>query len=386
MSHAVLLAVIYLAFISLGLPDGVLGVAWPAMRGGFGEPLEAAGLITLVITACSAVSGFASGAVLQRLGTGPVVVISGFLTGLALLGFSVAPSFLWILLLAVPLGLGAGSVDAGLNHFVARHYSSRHMNWLHGCWGIGASIGPLIMGATLTTPGGWADAYRSIASLQLMLAVLFLLTLALWKREPALAEGADAESSATPRRTTVPAWAGWLAPALYLLYATVEVGTGLWAASILVEQRGLAPRDAAWWVSCFYAAIMSGRFALGLIATRLGNRRLVHGGLAIALIGAALFAVPGLPPALTLAGLVLLGLGAAPVYPSLMHETTRRFEATLARRVVGRQVAFASLGAATGPAALGLLGAHWGSNAIMPTLVLVLLVLWLMVWRLDQVT
>ena len=386
MAHTVLLAVIYLAFISLGLPDGVLGVAWPAMRGGFGEPLEAAGLITLVITACSAVSGFASGAVLQRLGTGPVVVISGFLTGLALLGFAAAPSFLWILLLAVPLGLGAGSVDAGLNHFVARHYSSRHMNWLHACWGVGASIGPLIMGAALAKNGGWADAYRSIASLQLMLAVVFLLTLALWKREPELAQGLEPDGSAGPRSGPAPIWAGWLAPSLYLMYATVEVGTGLWAASILVEQRGLTPRDAAWWVSCFYAAIMSGRFALGLIAVRLGNRRLVHGGLALALIGAALFAIPGLPSALTLAGLVLLGLGAAPVYPSLMHETTRRFEATLARRVVGRQVAFASLGAATGPAALGLLGAHWGSNAIMPMLVLVLLMLWLLVWRLDQVS
>lgn len=386
MAHTVLLTVIYLAFISLGLPDGVLGVAWPAMRGGFGEPLEAAGLITLVVTACAAVSGFASGAVLQRLGTGPVVVISGFLTGLALLGFAAAPSFLWILVLSVPLGLGAGSVDAGLNHFVARHYSSRHMNWLHGCWGIGASIGPLIMGAALAHPGGWTQGYHSIASLQLGLSVVFLFTLALWKREPLLTLGEQAGGSEAARHSVAPPWAAWLAPSLYLLYATVEVGTGLWAASILVEKRGLAARDAAVWLACFYAAIMGGRFALGLIAVRLGNRRLVHGGLALALFGASLFAVPALPPALTLAGLVLLGLGAAPIYPSLMHETTRRFDAVLARRVVGRQVAFASLGAAIGPALLGLLGAQLGLHAILPMVVLVLLLLWLLVWRLDKAT
>ena len=386
MVHAVLLAVIYLAFISLGLPDGVLGVAWPSMRSGFGEPLEAAGLITIVVTASSAVSGFANAWVLQRLGTGLVVAISGFLTGLALLGFAMAPSFVWILVLAIPLGLGAGSVDAGLNHFVARHYSSRHMNWLHGCWGMGASIGPLIMGSALASAGGWIDGYRSIASLQLLLAVVFLLTLALWKREPALAQDTTTAHSETSTSVAVPPWAAWLAPSLYLMYATVEVGTGLWAASILVEKRGLAPQVAGTWVSCFYAAIMTGRFALGFIATRLGNRRLVRGGLAIAMAGAALFGLPGLAPALTLAGLILLGLGAAPIYPSLMHETTRRFDAETARRVVGRQVAFAYIGAAIGPAALGLLGAHLGLAAIMPVVLLALGVLALMVWRLDQVT
>ena len=385
MAHAVLLTVIYLAFISLGLPDGVLGVAWPAMRGGFREPMEAAGLITMVITACSAVSGFASGAVLQRLGTGPVVVLSGVLTGLALLGFAAAPSFLWILLLAVPLGLGAGSVDAGLNHFVARHYSSRHMNWLHACWGVGASIGPLIMASALVQAGGWANGYQSIAGLQLLLALVFLLSLGLWRRAPALAQAMGPDGCGSGY-SAAPLWAAWLAPAQFLMYATVEIGTGLWAASILVETRGLRPQDAAWWVSCFYAAIMTGRFALGFVAGRMGNRRLVRAGLALAMLGAGLFSVPGLPPTLTLAGLVLLGLGAAPIYPALMHETTRRFTVDVARQVVGRQVAFAYIGGATGPAALGLLGAHLGLGAIMPVVLLALLALWLMVWHLDRVT
>jgi len=183
-AHVLLLGLIYLAFISLGLPDSVLGVAWPTMRVDLGQTLEAAGLLTMVLTTCSAISGFASGFVLARLGTGKVVAISGFLTGLALLGFALAPPFRWILWLLVPLGLGAGAVDAGLNHFVARHYSARHMNWLHGCWGIGATIGPVVMGAALASRFGWQAGYAVIALLQLMLAALFVRHLRLWANAP----------------------------------------------------------------------------------------------------------------------------------------------------------------------------------------------------------
>lgn len=386
MKHAALLAIIYLAFISLGLPDGVLGVAWPAMRLALDQPLAAAGLVTMIVTACSSASGMASGWVLQRLGTGPVVMISGFLTGLSLLGFAWAPSMAWVLLFAVPLGLGAGSVDAGLNHFVAEHYSSRHMNWLHGCWGIGATAGPVIMGMALADVAGWQGGYLVIAGMQLLLAVLFLASLPLWRSEathPDRPAAADAEQR---RQRPTPAWAAWLAPSLYLLYATVEIGTGLWAASILVNGRGLDSTTAGLWVSGFYGAIMGGRFAIGLVSARLGNRRLVRLGVLVAMAGALLFAWPGLPPLLSLAGLVLLGLGCAPIYPSLMHETTRRFDAATARRVVGRQVAFGSGGGALGPAALGLVGAQLGLGAIMPAVLLALaLLLALSAW-LDRVT
>ena len=171
--HLALLTIIYLAFISLGLPDGVLGVAWTAMQRDLNQPLAAVGLLTITLTVSSGLSTVVSGYVLNKLGTGPVVMISGFLTGLALLGFSFVPAFGWLLLLAVPLGLGAGAVDAGLNHFVAAHYSSRHMNWLHGCWGIGATLGPFIMGAALAG-AGWQSGYQTIASLQLALAVVLV--------------------------------------------------------------------------------------------------------------------------------------------------------------------------------------------------------------------
>ncbi len=386
MGHATLLAVVYLAFISLGLPDSVLGVAWPAMRGDFARPLEAAGLVTIIITACSAASGFASGQVLRLLGTGAVLTISGLLTGVALLGFSFAPSFGWILCLAVPLGLGAGSVDAAMNHFVAEHYSSRHMNWLHACWAVGATMGPLVMGQALAGVGGWQGGYRIIAMVQLALTLLFLLTIGWWGRARSVAPASTGSFDKPLRKQAPVGWATWLAPSLYLVYATVEVGTGLWAASILVDHRGLAASSAGRWLACFFGAIMLGRFALGFVSVRLGNRRLVRAGLVVALVGALLFAAPGLPHPLSLAGLVLLGLGCAPVYPALMHETTRRFDPATARSVVGRQVAFSYIGGACGPAALGLLGAAAGLDAILPTIVLAILLLLWMVWQLDRVT
>lgn len=387
-AHVLLLGLIYLAFISLGLPDSVLGVAWPSMRGDLGQSLEAAGLLTMVLTACSAISGFASGFVLARLGTGKVVAISGVLTGLALLGFALAPAFHWILWLVVPLGLGAGAVDAGLNHFVARHYSARHMNWLHGCWGIGATIGPVVMGAALASRFGWQAGYAVIALLQLLLAALFVRHLRLWGKEPERPAAATEPpgSGAAAARTPPPAWASWLAPALYLVYTTIEVGTGLWAASILVEGRGTEPARAGLWVAGFFGAIMVGRFAIGLVANRLGNRLLVRTGIGLAILGAVLFALPFLPDLFNLAGLVLLGLGCAPIYPALMHEATKRFDAATARTVIGRQVAFAYIGCALGPAALGLLGAHLGLWAVMPAICLALLLLAWMNWRLDRVT
>jgi len=385
MNHFILLGIIYFAFISLGLPDSVLGVAWPAMRTSLAQPIEAAGLITLVLTICSAISSFASGAVLKRLGTGPVVMISGLLTGLALLGFSLGPSFGVLLLLAIPLGLGAGSVDAGLNHFVAQHYSSRHMNWLHGCWGIGATLGPVIMGTALATAAGWAQGYRHIAFIQLGLAFLFLLTLPLWNRERATPDAAAHDDQPLTLKPLNPK-APWLAVSLYLVYATIEVGTGLWAASVLVDDRHVSAPTAGLWVSCFYGAIMAGRFGTGLIAARMGNRRLVRYGLLMAMLGAALFSVSGLPSSLSLVGLMLLGLGCAPIYPSLMHETARRFDADTARIVIGRQVGFAYVGGAAGPAAMGLLAAAAGAGAIMPVVLMAVVMLLVLSEILNSMT
>ncbi len=393
MSQAILLGTIYLAFISLGLPDSVLGVAWPTMRSSLGQPLESAGMVTLVLTVCSALSSFVGGRVLARWGTGPVVTASGLLTGLTLLGFSVAPSFPLLLLLAVPLGLGAGAVDARLNQFVAAHYSARHMNWLHGCWGIGATLGPLIMAWALASTDGWRSGYEVIGGVQLGLVLLFVLVLPLWQRHQAKTANAQTHAQAgqgaspdaepqKPARTL----ALWLAPALYLAYAAVEISMGLWAGSLLVDGRGLDAKTASIWVSCFFGAIMLGRFATGLLTLRLGNRPLVRLGIAVASVGAVLFGLGELSAPLSLAGLILLGLGCAPIYPCLMHETARRFDADTAAKVIARQVGFAYVGAAVIPAGLGYLAATAGLGAIMPAVLAALLILLLMSEALNRIT
>jgi len=385
MAHWILLGMVYVSFISLGLPDGVLGVAWPAIRADMGQPLAAVGYITITMTVCSATASLCASAIARRVGTGVVVAASCLMTALALIGFSFAPSFYWLVLLGIPLGLGAGTVDASLNHFVAAHYSSRHMNWLHGFWGVGATTGPLIMGWALAGTGGWTSGARTIGLLQLALAVVLWLTLSLWSKEhskpPADDDAHDQAATFKPLRPL----ALWLAPLTFLFYVAAEMGTGLWAASILVG-RGLAPTQAGLWVSLYFGAITTGRFGVGLVAARMGNRKLVRVGICVAATGAALFAWTALPAPFSMAGLVLMGLGCAPIFPSLMHETARRFPDAVARTVIGRQMGFAYAGGSLVPAAFGLLATWIGLGAVMPLVVVLLITLLGLTTLLDRMT
>jgi len=385
-AHVALLAIIYLAFISLGLPDGVLGVAWTTMRLDLNQPLAALGLVTITSTIASGTCTLFAGPLLKKFGTGPVVMISGLLTGLALLGFSVVPAFGWLLALAVPLGLGAGAVDAGLNHFVAAHYSSRHMNWLHGCWGIGATLGPLIMGTALLAPAGWQSGYQTLALMQLAMALVLWLTLPLWRLENAKPPTQTHINGQQVQLKPVAVLATWLAPMAFMLYVSAEMGTGLWAASILVNDRQVSAATAGLWVSFYFGSITAGRFGIGLVANRLGNRWLIRLGILMAMVGAVLFAVPSLPAPVSLLGLVVMGLGCAPIYPSMMHETARRFPAHLTAQVIGRQVGFSYIGSAGVPAACGLLATYAGLISIMPALVLFLAALLLVTEYLNRLT
>lgn len=383
MLHVLLLVIIYLAFVSLGLPDGVLGLAWPSMRASLGLPLDAVGAFTMIVTCCSALSGFMSGRVLKRFGTGPVTFASALMTGLSLLGISFVPNFPVMLALAFPLGLGAGSVDAGLNTFVAQHYSSRHMNWLHACWGVGATIGPSIMGAALAGGLGWALGYRFIAAGQLAIATLLFLSLGLWKRQ-GLVTPVDHEAAGTIKADS-PAWAPYLAASLFIFYAAVEFGTGLWAASLLIEARQVEAGLAGLAVTLYYGSIMGGRVLVGFVSEHIGNRRLITGGMTAALAGIVLVAIPQ-PTFLALPGLILIGFGLAPVFPALMHETPRRFKPELAHKVIGWQIACANIGGALMPAAFGLLAARAGLELVFPVVGLFALSLLLLGVRLNRVT
>ena len=361
-------------------------VVWPAMRTDMGQPLAAVGVLTITMTVCAALSAGFAGRLVARVGTGVVVAASCLMTALALVGFSVAPSFAWLVLLGIPLGAGGGAVDASLNHFVAAHYSSRHMNWLHGFWGVGATTGPAVMGLALASPGGWTRGVLALGLAQLTLAALLWATLPLWRRE----HGHPTDSAATGEPPVVfkpvAPRALWLAPLCFLFYVAAEMGTGLWAASILVNDRGTSLAQAGFWVSVYFGSITAGRFGVGLVSNRLGNRRLVGLGVLLALAGATLFALPGLPPALSLAGLVLMGLGCAPVFPSLMHEAARRFPADVARTVIGRQMMAAYAGGSVIPAAFGLLATWVGLGAVMPVVVLLLIALLWTTRALDRLT
>ena len=295
MAHLLLLAIVYVSFVSLGLPDAVMGVIWPAMRADMDQPLAALGVLTLTMTVCAALSAGFAGRIVARVGTGVVVAASCLMTALALVGFSVAPSFAWLVLLGIPLGAGGGAVDASLNHFVAAHYSSRHMNWLHGFWGVGATTGPAVMGLALASPGGWTRGILALGLAQLTLAALLWATLSLWRRERC--QPADTAATGEPPVVFKPVAhrALWLAPLCFLFYVAAEMGTGLWAASILVNDRGINLPQAGFWVSVYFGSITAGRFGVGLVSERLGNRRLVRLGATLALAGAAMFALPGLP-------------------------------------------------------------------------------------------
>lgn len=386
-AQRLLLALVYLSFISLGLPDAVMGVAWPAIRADMAQPLAAVGFLTITMMVCAVISAWLTGRMVAKVGTGVVVAASCTLTGLALWGFSQAPSFGWLVLLVIPLGAGGGAVDASMNQYVAAHHTSRHMNWLHGFWGVGAAAGPIVMGLALAGDGGWSAGARHIGWAQLALAVVLWASLGLWRQGPRKTGDSEASSDAPPLVFKPLAnQALWLAPLSFLLYVAAEMGTYLWAASLLVSNRGVKLPEAGVWVSMYFGAITLGRFASGVISNRLGNRRMVAMGIALATLGATLFAMPFLPNALNLTGLVLMGLGCAPIFPSLMHETARRFPSDVARKVISWQMMASYAGGSVIPAAFGLLATWLGLGAVMPVVVGVLLALALTVHRLNRLT
>lgn len=380
----VLLLIIYLGFISLGLPDGTLGVAWPAIYPELGLPLGLAGTILTVATILTGIAGFSSGRIIGRWGTGPVVLVSGLLTASGLLILSQAQGAWWLYAAAVPLGLGAGAVDAGLNGYVARHYSGRHMNWLHACWGIGATAGPFVLGWALGHGHGWRGGYLAICAGQFTLALLFLLTLGLWTKVPERRPDEHAEAARMLPTLSANSFAGFLSLVIFALYVAVEMTTGLWAGTVLVVRRGFSPETAALCTAGFYGALTAGRIAAGFAVGRWGNRRVVTGGAllsAVALVGFAL----ATHPVLAATALALTGLGLAPIYPGLMHEVPRRFAPDAVQTIIGWQSGGASFGAAVLPALAGWLAQH--SLAAVPWLVVgVLIVLLAAVRHLNRIT
>ncbi len=368
MKKIFLLAVIYMAFISLGLPDGVFGIAWPSIRTDLGEPLQSAGIISIIVMLCSAFSSFMNGRIVRKTGTGKLVLISCLMTGSALLGYSLMPSFAWLIILAFPLGLGQGAVDSSLNNYVATHFSSRHMSWLHCFWGVGAMSGPLVLSAVMASGGTWRKGYLSISLIQLGLSVLFFISLNLWQENT---EKENILSYRKTKKTFLRHISPWMSIFLFFVYTGAEYTVGLWAGSMLIESRKVAGNTAGLWISFYYGSIMLGRFLSGLVVNRVGNRFMIKTGLMLSALGAVLVFFRT-SPILTMVGLILCGLGFAPIYPCMMHETPRRFDAETSKSLIGYQVGAACIGGSFITASLGLLFSQT-TLELMPLALLVLI-------------
>lgn len=372
-----LLLIIYISFISLGLPDSLLGSAWPVIQVEMGAPVSYAGMITMIISGGTIVSSFYSERMIRRFGTGLVTVISVCMTGVALLGFAVAPSILWMCVLAVPLGLGAGSVDAALNNFVALHYQAKHMNWLHCFWGVGATAGPAIMSFMLIQGQSWQKGYLAIGIIQVCLVFVLFLSLPLWKKF-STREGAEQASAVEPLKTSELLKIRGLKPALigFFCYCAIEMTAGLWGSSYLVIHRGVSPEAAATWISVYYLGITLGRMAAGFVSLKLNNVTMVRTGIAGIAIGILLLLLP-LGEMMYPIGFFMIGFGCAPIYPSMLHQTPQNFGSELSQSVMGLQMACAYIGSTLMPPLFGFIAQEvsitWFPFFLLAILVLMIL-------------
>ena len=370
-----LLAMIYLSFISLGLPDSLLGSAWPVMYTDFGVPVAYAGIISMIISGSTIISSLQSDRLTRRFGTGKVTVVSVALTAAALLGFSYSGSFWQLCLWAIPYGLGAGSVDTSLNNYVALHYSSRHMSWLHCMWGVGASLGPYVMSYALMGGQGWSAGYLYIAVAQIALTTLLLISLPLWRAgERALgAREGEGPKRALTLKEVLALPGTWEVALTFFCYCALEQTAGLWAGSYLTLHGGLSKEAAAGYAGLFYLGITAGRALSGFVTMKLSDEKMVRLGQGIIAVGIITLLLP-LGRAVLIAGLILIGLGCAPIYPCIIHSTPRHFGAANSQAVIGVQMASAYAGTLAMPPLFGVLAQRWGAG-LLPAYLIILLLL-----------
>ena len=366
-----LLIIIYLSFISLGLPDSLLGSAWPSMYYSLNVPLHYAGFISMIIAGGTVVSSIFSVKIIRRFGTGIVTAASVTMTATALIGFSISHSFFYLCLCAIPLGLGAGSVDAGLNNYVALHYKARHMSWLHCFWGIGASVGPIIMSAFLIRQKSWNLGYRTIGIIQFCLVLLLFIALPLWKSTKSTKNTSQHNSIKFTKLFSIVGVKEALVS--FFCYCAIETTTGLWGASFLVMEKGIPPEIAAKWIALYYIGITFGRFISGFVTMKLNNRQMVRLGQAIIGCGIVVLVLPFGNSAL-LSGLFMIGLGCAPIYPSLLHETPKNFGEEYSQAIMGIQMGSAYIGTTIMPPVFGRIASYVGFS-IFPIFIGIILII-----------
>ncbi len=366
-----LLAIIYISFISLGLPDALLGSAWPIMYSELNVPLSYAGIISFIISLCTVVSSLKSDSLTKKFGTAIVTTFSVGLTAFALFGYSISHSFLALCLFSIPYGLGAGAVDAALNNYVSLNYSSKHMSWLHCFWGVGVSISPYIMSFALFKNLGWSTGYLIVSILQVFVTILLFLSIPKWKRT--VSETNSENTKVLSLKEILSLKGVKYILIAFFCYCAIEGTAGLWATTYLVEAKGVNVNTAAMFASLFYGGITIGRFLCGFIADKLGDRKLIKYGIVIIFIGIFLILVSNTMTILALIGLVVIGLGCAPIYPSIIHSTPTNFGEENSQAVIGVEMASAYLGGAFMAPLFGLI-AQYISVTLYPAFLLIIII------------
>ena len=369
-----LLAIIYLSFISLGLPDSMLGAAWPNMYVEFGVPISYAGIISAIISLGTIVSSLQSDRLTLKLGAGKVTAISVAMTAISLIGFSLTHNFWLLCLWAIPYGLGGGNVDAALNNYVALHYESRHMSWLHCMWGVGAATGPYVMGYALTGGMGWNGGYRIVGIMQLVLSLVIFLSLPLWKNRKVNAAEEDAPSRKPMALKDVLRIRGAREVLIcFFCYCALEQTAGLWASSYLTLYKNVPADTAASYAAMFFIGITIGRAVSGFMTIKLSDVQMIRLGQGLILLGIVIMLIPA-GATLSLIGLILIGLGCAPIYPCIIHSTPAHFGEDKSQAVIGVQMAFAYTGILGMPPLFGVI-ANAINVSLLPAFLFVLLAL-----------
>jgi fucose permease len=377
----------YIAFIGLGMRDGLMGVAWPSMRTDFSKPLESLAILLIAGVAGYMTSSFLIGTLMARFGAGNLLVVSFALSIIALVGYTLVPAWWMLILLGMISGLGSGAIDAGLNTYVAAHFGEGPMQWLHASYGIGITLGPLIMTAALTALHSWRMGYGAVGVFQIVLMIVIMLTLPKWKQnDRPLKEDQPKRLTdyRTPMLQTLRQPQVWLSALLFFMYVGAEVSLGTWTYSLLVESRGINPTAAGLWSGSYWGTFTISRILAGLYTRRLSTNRLVQGSLAGALLGAILLAWNPSPLANLLA-VGLIGFSIAPVFPALISGTSQRVGAEFAANTIGMQMTASGLGTAVIPSLLGVL-ARWFSLEVIPICLLVVFVGMFGIYRISMNT
>lgn len=373
-----LLVIIYLAFISLGLPDSLLGSAWPSIYPQFNVPISYAGIISTIIAIGTIISSLFSDRLTKKYKTNVVTAISVLTTAIALFGFSISHSFIALCLWAIPYGLGAGCIDAALNNYVALHYHSKHMNWLHCMWGIGASIGPYIMGYAISVKNSWNIGYSYISIIQIILAIIIFISLPLWKKDKQNIEDAnDYKPLSLANIIKIPGAKEIMLT--FFCYCAIESTTGLWASSFLVLRYNISAATAANYASFFYIGITIGRAISGFLSIKFNDRQMIRLGQTIILIGTILLAISSYQQ-IALIAIIIIGLGCAPIYPAIIHSTPENFGKDKSQAIIGVEMASAYIGTCLMPPLFGILAQNI-SAALFPLYLLIILTLMIIMYK-----